>query len=95
MRVLHLHQLEELLPIRPLFVQRLAAVADFHPANRAVAADPGVGHVPQILPVGHRAAAQRAVFDRLEQRLLAAGSDAGGDQVAHREKDQGERTARS
>ena len=78
MGVLHALQLEVLLPVRPLFVQRLGAEADLDPARGAVVAQPGVGHVAEVFAAGDRAGAERPGVDRVEQRRFAAGFDAGG-----------------
>jgi hypothetical protein len=45
MRILHLDQLEGLLPIRPLFLKRNWTIANLHTAGRAVPANPGIPHV--------------------------------------------------
>ena len=83
MRVLHFDEIEVLLPIRPLFKEGRRAVADFDPAGGAVGAKAGVLHISKVFAAGDGASAEGAVFDRLEERLLAVGLDSGAHQVAH------------
>jgi hypothetical protein len=54
MGVLHLHQFQVLLPVRPLLFERGRTVADFDPAGRAVGAKPGFLHVAEVLGPGDR-----------------------------------------
>jgi len=61
--ILHLHQIEELLPIGALFGERCGAVADFDPAGRAIAVEAGVLHVAQILAAGDRPGPERTAID--------------------------------
>src|SRR5207244_10111361 len=70
-RVLYLHEIEELFPVRALFLERRRAVTDFHPLDRPVAEQPRGFHVVQILAAGHRAGAEGTVFDGLRQGRLA------------------------
>src|SRR5687768_14625855 len=84
MRILHLHQLEILLPIRPLFLQRRGTETDFHPADAAVAADAGVGHVAEVFIARHRAAPKGLVLDGAEQVLLLSLLHTRGDQITHK-----------
>ena len=67
MRILHLDQLELLLPVGPFFLQWSRTGADLNPAGRAVLAKPGVLHVAQMLAAGYRTFAQGSLLDRLEK----------------------------
>src|SRR5229473_3444022 len=50
--VLDLDQVEILLPIRTLLLQRRGAVADFDPAHRLVCTNPRLVHVAQVFALG-------------------------------------------
>src|SRR5260370_15084839 len=67
MSVLHLHQLEILLPVRTLFQERRGAVTNFDPAHRLVGTNPRLVHVAKIFALGDRALAQRAALNRFHQ----------------------------
>jgi len=67
MRILHLDQLEVLLPIGPLLLEGSRTEADLHPAGRAVRPKPGFLHVSQILAAGYRTFAQGSLLNRLEK----------------------------
>src|SRR6059058_642742 len=82
--VLHAQQLEILFPVRPLLVERYIAEADLDPADRAVVAQAGIGHVAEIFVARHRTATESTVLDCAQQRRFTAWPDAGGDEVAHR-----------
>ena len=62
--VLHLLEIEVVLPVRALFGQRRRAVADFDPLHAPVLVDARLVHVAEVLVAGHRAGAERAVVDR-------------------------------
>src|SRR3569623_584789 len=83
MSVLHAHQIEILLPIGPLFFQRQIAKADFHPANGAVLAPTGLGHVAQIFIACHRTLTERSLCDRSLQRCCLSWLNASGDEISH------------
>jgi len=82
MRILHLDQLEVLLPIGPLLFEGSRAVADLNPAD-AVRAKPSVLHVSQVLAAGYGTLAQGPVCDRLKKGLLGAWPDTGAHQISH------------
>src|SRR5207244_12457320 len=84
-RVLHPHQFEILLPVRPLLLQRQVAEADLDPLDGAAVAEPGLLHVPQILVAGYGAGPQRPAFDGPEQVGLPPRLDPGRYQIAHAE----------
>ena len=50
--VLHLHEVEILLPVRTLFLERRGALADFDPSHRLVGTNPRLVHVAQIFVPG-------------------------------------------
>jgi hypothetical protein len=77
------HQIEVLFPVRPLFLERRGAVAHLDPLHRAVAQAARAFHVAHIFVARDRAGAKRALFDRLGERLLAAGLDARRHQITH------------
>ncbi len=83
MRVLHLDQLEVLLPIGPLFLQGSRTIANLNPAGGAVLAKPGFLHVAQVLAAGYRTFAQCSAFNRLKKGPFAAWLDAGAHQIPH------------
>ena len=71
-RVLHLDQIEVLLPIGPLFLEGSWTIAHLNPAGRAVLAQPSVLHVSEVLASGYRTFAQGSAFNRLEKSPFAA-----------------------
>ena len=83
MCVLHSRQLEIPLPIGALFLQWCRAIANLHPADRIVLAQPGLLHVAQILALGDRALTQGSVLDCFQQVLFAAALHARPDQITH------------
>src|SRR5438445_3408485 len=82
-RILDANEVEILFPVRPLFLKRQSAEANFHPTHTTVVAQPGAFHVAQILVARHRAGAERTVLDHLQQRWFPAGLDASLHQVPH------------
>ena len=83
-RVLDLFEIEILVPVFALFLQRRRAEAHLDPLHTAVVVLARVGHVAQVLAAGDRSATERAIVDRLAQRGRLTVSDAGRDQIAHR-----------
>src|SRR5262245_30912899 len=83
MGILNAHQVEVLLPVGPLLVERDVAKANFDPANGSVVAQPCVGHIAQILIACNGAIAQPARLDRLEQFALSTRFDSGSDEITH------------
>src|SRR5882724_1162906 len=81
--VLHPDELQVLLPVGALLVERLVAEADLDPAQGAVAGAARLRHVAQILVPRHGALAQGAVLDRLEQGLFPAGAYTRRHQIPH------------
>ena len=71
------------LPVWTLFLQRLRAVANFHPAGGVIAAQPGIVHIAEIFAFGNRAFAQSLVLDRVEQVLFASRLHPRPDQITH------------
>ena len=67
-RVLHLDQLEILLPVRTLFLQRRWAVTDFDPPHRLVGTNPRLIHIAQVFFPRDRAFAKCTALNRLQQR---------------------------
>lgn len=57
MRILHIHELEEFFPIRPLLIERRIAKADFHPLGEPIRGEARLPHVVQIFVAGDRSAA--------------------------------------
>jgi hypothetical protein len=85
-RILHFREIEVFFPVRPFFLQRRGTVADFHPADGLVGAEPRVVHVAQIFAFSDRALAQLLIFNGLEQIAFATGFNAGSNQIAHWER---------
>ena len=61
--VLHLKQLEILLPVRALFGQRRGTETDFHPLDPAVPELPRVRHVAKVFVAGNRPGSERPIVD--------------------------------
>lgn len=83
-RVLNLHQVKILVPVRPLFLQRRAAKADFHPAGRAIGKDPGILHVADVLVASDGTGTERSTLNCLQQLLGFAGSQFSTNEISHR-----------
>ena len=83
MRVLHTAEIEILFPIRPLFLKRSRAVADFHPTGGLIWAETGVIHVAEVFAFRDGAMSEGFGFDRLQQVAFAAGFYAGSDEITH------------
>jgi len=62
-RVLHVSQLEVLLPIGSLFEQRTGTVTNLNPAGRAVIAKPGFLHVAQVFAFRNRTFTKRLILN--------------------------------
>lgn len=73
MSIFHAQQVEVLLPIRPLLLQRCAAKTHFHPLRRVIAGQPGLLHVTDVFVACYRSLAQRAKVDRAQQPPGVAG----------------------
>jgi hypothetical protein len=58
-RVLYAEQFEIFFPIRALLCEWRRAEANFHPSDRAIAAEPGVFHVLEVFIAGNGPVAQR------------------------------------
>jgi len=82
-RILYLHQLKILFPIRSLLLQGSRAIAHFHPAHRLICADPRLIHVSQVFVTRDRPLAQRPALNRARQRLLAICLHPRSYQVSH------------
>jgi hypothetical protein len=70
MRVLHLDQIEVLLPVGSLFLEGSRTIANLNPAGSAVLAKSGFAHVPQVLAFGYGTIAQGSVFNRLGEETV-------------------------
>jgi len=73
MRVLHARQIKILFPIRPFFLERSRAIADFDPASGFVLAKPSVFHISKVLAFSNRSLAQSAILNRSKKSGFAAG----------------------
>jgi hypothetical protein len=83
MRILHLDQVEVLLPIGTLLFERSRAVADLNPAGCSVRAKPRFPHVSQVLGASDGTFAESSLFNRLEKGRLAAWLDTRAYQIPH------------
>jgi hypothetical protein len=81
--VLHFREIEKFFPVRTLFLQGRRAVADLYPAHCLVVAEPRFLHVAQVLAFGDGALPERFFLDGLKQITLAAGFNAGSNQISH------------
>jgi len=83
MRVLDPHQIEVLLPIRTLFLQRCRTIANLDPPRRLVRAKPRVVHVAQVLAFRDGTLAKTFVFNGLQQIAFATRFNAGSNKITH------------
>jgi hypothetical protein len=83
MRDLNLGQLEVLLPVGPLFLERSGTVTNLDPARRLIRAVSRVMHVAEVLTLRHRTFTQSSGLNGFEQSGLAAGLDSGSYEIAH------------
>src|SRR5690348_7719331 len=81
--VLHLDEIEVLLPIRTFFRERRRAVAHLHPLNAVIVVLARGVHVAEILVARDRSVAERAAVNRAVERRAATRLHARGDEVAH------------
>src|SRR5206468_7827209 len=79
MGILYFNQVEELLPVRLLFLKRRRAVTNFNPANGLVRTEPGFVHVTQIFTLCNGPLAQCAPVDSLKQCVFAVRFQASSD----------------
>ena len=63
MRVFYAEQFEIFFPIGALLCEWHRAEANFHPTDRAIVAEPGVFHVPEIFIAGNGTVSQRFFID--------------------------------
>src|SRR5216684_4112890 len=71
--VLHPGQIKVFHPIRPFFLERCGAIADFHPASGLVGTEPRFVHVTEVFAFGNRPMPERFILDSLEQFGLLTG----------------------
>ena len=81
--ILHFPEIKIFFPIRPFFLQRRGTVTDFHPAHRAVIADPRIPHIAQVLALGDGALAKLFILDGLKKVIRATGFNVSLNQVPH------------
>src|SRR5580704_7109666 len=81
--ILHAREVKVFFPVRPFFLERGGAVADFHPAYGLVGAEPRFVHVAQVFTFGNRALAERLLLDGLKQVGFVAGLNASSNQITH------------
>jgi len=82
-RVLNFHEVEILLPVRALFLQRRGAIADLDPLHGSILELPRLRHVSKVFIPRDRSSAERAVLDRAVERLFLARLHFGGDEISH------------
>jgi cyclase len=70
MCILNARQLEILLPIRPLLLQRRWAITNLDPSREPIGTRPRIAHVTQVFAPGNRTPSQRSVVDGAKQRIL-------------------------
>jgi len=83
MRVLHAQELKIFFPIRTLLRQWRITKAGLNPGRDAEPVRSRFAHVINVLVAGDRTPAERAVIDRIEQRLRFAGLYLCFDQIPH------------
>ena len=81
--VLHAEEVEVLLPVGPLFLERCLAEARLDPLHAPVGQLARLGHVAEILAAGHRSAPQRAAADGTRQRPPPARLHARRHEITH------------
>src|ERR1700733_8212289 len=81
--ILHARQVKVFFPVRPFFLQRGRAVADFHPAYGLVGAEPRFVHVAQVFAFGNRTLAEPLLIDGLKHIGFVAGLNASSNQITH------------
>src|SRR5204862_549583 len=77
-RVLDGEELEVLLPVRALFLERHGTEAGLHPFHAAVRQLARAGHVVLVFIARHRPRAERAVVDRPSERDRKYAVDSSG-----------------
>src|SRR4051812_12944702 len=81
--VLHLLQIEVLLPVLTFFRQRGIAVADFHPLHASILVRARLAHVAEVFVAGDRTPAQRVLVDGPLEGLRPVRLHARRDEIAH------------
>src|SRR5581483_933579 len=66
-RILHFHQLKELLPIGSFLFERRGTIANLNPPNVVAGNLTGFTHIPEILAFSNRAFSQGSAFNCVEQ----------------------------
>jgi len=84
MGVLNLGEIEVLLPIRTLFLQRSRAVADLDPARGSIGKEARVLHVAKIFAFSDGALAESLVGDRLKEFLFPTRLQSCSHEIPHR-----------
>src|SRR6185295_3412659 len=83
MRILDLHEVEKLFPVRALFDEWRQAKTGFNPMSVPILGDTRVLHIVQILISSDRAFAQASIFNSLHERFLLARLYARFNQISH------------
>src|SRR5581483_2044338 len=91
----NLHEVEVLFPILAFFGERRRAVAHFDPLHAAIRQLARGVHVSQVLVASDRPLAERALGDRVRQRLFTTLFEPRGDEIAHHVPFYGTRLAAS
>ena len=86
MGILYAGKFEILFPVRPFFLERRGAIADFHPASGVVGTPPRVLHIAQVFPFRDRALAKSPILDGLTEFGFAFGFQPGTYEIAHGRK---------
>jgi hypothetical protein len=86
MGILYAGKFEILFPVRPFFLERRGAIADFHPASGLVGTQPRVLHIAQVFPFRDRALTKSLILDGLKEFGFAVGFHPGTYEIAHGRK---------
>jgi hypothetical protein len=86
MGILYAGKFEILFPVRPFFLERRGAIADFHPASGLVGTPPRVLHIAQVFPFRDRALTKSLILDGLKKFGFAVGFHPGTYEIAHGRK---------